>query len=176
MPQTIPSLVLLLQVSVAAVLVWTGGSKLADPSSIRRTIEALGLPWPNALAASLGCSEVALGLTLVLFPHSWFTAVLLAGLGATFGAAGAWALLKHVQVECACFGATRSALLGRRQLLLLPGWLLVAVTVMAVPPPMATDRPALALAVLVAVALGILVRLEPLYREHRAQRMAIEGS
>lgn len=180
MNQVIQVSVLAVQVLVAMLFVWAGASKFAQPGPIRTTISALRMPWSPALdlalVPALGSCEIAAGLALLLLPGRWVTAILISGLACLFGAAALLAIIRHVRVECACFGSSASAPLGWRQLGLLPVWLAVAASVITIPSALPEDRPALAFIALTIGTIRALWTLLPLYVEHRAQRIAIDGS
>lgn len=165
-----------MQVGTAVLLVWAGASKLAEPAPIRTTIAALGVPWAPGVAMVLGLAELAAGSALVLLPGSLLTALPIICLACAFGAAAALALVRKVQVDCACLTAAASAPLGWRQLAALPAWIVVAATVLVVPAWLPAERVTLALLTWSIVSFLILWRLVPLYIEHRAQRRAIDAS
>ncbi len=169
------ALVMIAQALTAALFVWAGTAKIAQANPVRATISALGFGRPRAIASALGVAEVSVGLGLLLLPGHPVTALLLGGLACMFGLAGLLALVRGLHVECACFGSHGAAPLGWRQLALMPVWLAIAVSVLAVPPTLADERVAVTLAVLAMVAVLAASRLMPLYLEHRVQRLAIPG-
>lgn len=172
----VQSIVVVLDTLTAMVLIWAGASKLAEPASIRRTIQALQLPVVQMLAMALGVLESGAGLALVLLPGQWVTALWIFGLAAIFAAAAALAIFRDLDVDCACLGSIRSARLGWRQLALMPLWLGIAGSVVAVPIGLPIDRLGVAFGVIALLWLGALSKLMPLMIEHRIQRHVIDGS
>jgi hypothetical protein len=176
MREGIQAAALLAQIATAMLFVWAGASKFAQPGPIRTTIAALKMAWSPALALALASCEIAAGLALLLLPGRWLTAILISALACLFSAAALFATIRHLHVECACFGSSRSALLGWRQLALLPAWLAVAASVIGIPPVLIEDRLALTFTALAILAGRALWSLMPLFAEHRAQWIAIDGS
>src|SRR5919108_1429425 len=107
--QIVGSIALLLQTLTAMVLISAGATKLAEPAPIRRTIRALRVPGAPNLAMILGTLESGAGFTLVLFPGQWVTALWISGLAAMFAAAAVFAIVRDLDVECACLGSGVSA-------------------------------------------------------------------
>jgi hypothetical protein len=175
-PQIVQSIVLALQMLTAMVLIWAGASKLAEPAPIRRTVQALHFPGAPILAMTLGLLESGAGLALVLLPGQWVTAFWISGLAAAFAAAAVFAIVRDLNVECACLGSSVSARLGWRQLVLMPVWMGIAGSVIAVPIDLPIDRLGLTFVAIALVWLGTLFRLMPLLIEHRIQRHVIDGS
>ena len=172
----VPLAALGLQTVTATVFVLAGCTKLANPAPISRTVAALGIPRSSVVAAALGSLEVGAGLALVLVPGRWFTALWIAALAVVFGGAAGLAIVRNVRVECACLGSTASAPLGWRQLGLTVVWLGTSASVVTVPVGLPADRIAITFIVVALIAILELIRLIPLVLEHRAQRVAIEGS
>ena len=112
----------------------------------------------------------------MLAPGSWITAGGIAALAVTFALAASLALYRGLHLECACFGSSSSAPLGWRQLAMAPMWLALAASLMLVPPAFGGQRLPLTFAVVAVIATGVVIRLSPLLREHRAQRQAIEAA
>jgi len=162
---------LLLQTGAAVVLLFAGAQKLANPTALRGTVIAVGLPYPELVACAAATIELATGAALVLVPGSPATATALAGLGMVFAGTGALALMRRIHVNCACLGAISSSTLGWRQIALLPGWILVAVVGVVEPSPLfAEERPELLTVLLLALTLGASIRAGSLAREHRTLR------
>jgi hypothetical protein len=169
-------LLLALQLGAAAALVMAGSAKLAERSAIRTVIIALRVPWASAVAFVLAVSELGTGLALVLLPGTWVTSGLVIALALTFASAAALGLRGRLEIECACFGSTLRAPLGWRQLILVPVWTVVAVSVVAVPVVLPDQRLPVAFAVISAIGTTRLFKLVPLLTEHRTQRRIIEGA
>jgi len=167
---------LLFQSFAAGTFFWAGAWKLAAPRSIQATLEILGLPGGAGLAASLGAVEIIAAVTMIVLPGSWVPAALIIALAGIFGSAAVVALRRRLQVDCACFGPLASGELGWRQIALVPLWILVAASLLTIAPALPEDRPEIVGVILAAVIAVALVILVPLYREHRAQRVATEGS
>jgi hypothetical protein len=157
-------------------LLIAGSSKVAGPERIRRTIEALGVPWTSTLACALGVVELSAGLALLLLPGQWITASLVATLALVFASSGALALIRNARVDCGCFGSLAAVPLGWRQLALTPAWLATAFSVVASPVALPDGRLTLSFAAIAIASVLTLLRLFPLFSEHRVQRRAIEGS
>jgi uncharacterized membrane protein YphA (DoxX/SURF4 family) len=173
MTQLVPFLVLIGQLGASAAVLLAGSAKLADPSAIRGVISALGVPWPSAVAFCLAVGELATGLSLILLPGAWVTTGCVIALALIFTGAAVMALRRHLQVECACFGAALAARLGWRQILFAPVWVAVGVSVVTQPVALPGQRLSLAFAVITCIAVGALCRLAPLLIEHRTQRLII---
>lgn len=163
------------QVAAATTLILAGGLKLAQPAQLRATLQALGVPQPSVVTAILGVAELGGGACLILAPGSWLAAGWVSMLGMMFGAAGIVAILRRLHVECACFGWAVHGQLGWRQVALTPAWVVVAGSVVAAPIFLPDQRALVTAILLMLVVLGILLRLEPLAREHRTQRRIIAG-
>ena|ERR1700681_1704044 len=173
MTQLVPFLVLVGQLGASAALLLAGSAKLAEPSAIRGVISALGVPWPAAVAFCLAVAELATGLSLILLPGAWVTAGSVMALALIFTAAAAMALRHQLRVECACFGSALAMRLGWRQIMLVPVWAAVAVSVVTQPVAVPGQRLPLAFVVIACIAVGALYRLAPVLIEHRTQRLII---
>jgi hypothetical protein len=167
---------LLAQSLAAMILLSAGCSKLVQPAAIQRTLRSLELPFSLALALALGILELTAGLALILLPGERVTAVCIAVLAVAFACAASVALLRGVEVDCACLGSSDSSPLGWRQLAFTPVWLAIGASVLVVPAALPEDRPALALVVILIVSIEAIRKLIPLLVEHRIQRTAIDGS
>lgn len=170
-------LALVIQLGAALVLLLSGALKLAEPSGIVRTIQALGLPGDaRRQAAALGLVELITAGALVLAPGSLAAGGLVLALGLAFAVAGAIALAGRIDVHCACMGEGFSGRLGWRQVALLPAWVLVAgAAALDRAPLLAGRRPELLIGLTLVVALGALARMAPLAREHRTLVDVLDG-
>jgi hypothetical protein len=124
----VPLLGLAAQLALASVLLLAGFSKVVRPRDLRQVLVDLGLAnrLAGAATAVVIATEIAAGGALLTLPaQAWPRAVALV-LAAGFADAGAIALLRRERIVCHCFGSLGSGSLGRRQIALLPVWLLLA--------------------------------------------------
>jgi len=159
----------------ATLLVVSGAAKASRPEPIASTISALGVSVarPVAIGRALGMFELGLAFLIVLVRSVWVG--LAVGLfGLVVAGAGLIALRSGSEIPCNCFGES-SKPLGKRQLLQLPAWLVVAWSASVEPSAFAsaaTERLAvLAGCVLVASALlhrKLLAATNSLARRRRA--------
>ncbi|MEV6930716.1 MauE/DoxX family redox-associated membrane protein [Dactylosporangium sp. NPDC051485] len=165
--------------AVAAVFVVGGVEKLRVRSAFARTLSELGLPAPLVPVLSLlvPIAELATSAGLMLAPAAAWPAAGVAALGAAFALAGLLGLRARQPVACSCLGAATDAYLGRRQLVLLPGWLAVA-AVLRLAPPHWSVLEGLQLLALVVVASSALhaVKVVKAWRTDATYRRAIEES
>jgi uncharacterized membrane protein YphA (DoxX/SURF4 family) len=167
---------LLAQITTAVIFLSSGISKMVEPTPIKRTLTALGVPEPSVVAPALGSLEVITAVTIVILGGGWVPALLLAVLACLFCVAAVMAMARGIKVSCACLGSSRTAPLGWRQLALLPVWLAVASSAVATRTVLANDRVPILFGVLLLVAVPSLWHIGGLYAEHRAQWKAIAGS
>lgn len=139
----------------------------------------LGMPRRRAGAAAVAviAAELAAAAGLPFLPGPLQAAVTVAA-GAVFAGAGLVALRRHLHLPCACFGSLAGpSELGRRQLVLLPVWL-VAALVLALggrsPGSVETGLERVALALLVAAVVS-LVPVATEARRARQDRLALQG-
>lgn len=109
----------------AAVLLYAGMSKVAAPRSFLKTLEAIGIPYPQVVLRLVPAIEVAAAAGLLVQPRSAVTAALVCALGMAFAAAGLIASRRRLNVACACFGRSSAGRLGIRQVLWLPAFVMV---------------------------------------------------
>ena len=86
----------------ALVLVWSGWSKLREPSPVSAALRALRLPHGRVAGRALGAAEILLGATVVVAtPLTW------AALAAWYAGllVAAIALRRTSVASCGCFGA-----------------------------------------------------------------------
>lgn len=125
-----------LVVGGGALLLLAALEKLRAPAAFRGTLAALGVPVRVRPALSVGVplAELGTATALLLLPATPWppAAVLVLALG--FAAAGALALRVDGDVACSCLGPTGGGVLGRRQLLALPIWVLAVAAVRLDPP------------------------------------------
>jgi hypothetical protein len=114
-----------LALAISGVLLWAGAEKLRARADFTRTLAALGLsPGPRrVLAVLVPAAEVAVGCGLLAAPSSPPFRLGPALLGLVFAAGGCLALRSDAPVPCSCLGVTGDAVLGGRQLMMLPVWL-----------------------------------------------------
>jgi hypothetical protein len=89
---------------VAALLVWSGIRKFADPEPTSGALRAAGLPSSRLSVLGLGSIEVAAGTTAMILPgpaFAWAVAVVYAG----FAGFVAVAMSRRLPIaSCGCFG------------------------------------------------------------------------
>jgi putative oxidoreductase len=99
---------LVLRLALAALFLYAGASKLADPTAFAVEIDHYQLmPWlAPYLAAGLPALEITLGVALVVLPAPWRRAAALGCLAlmVAFTVAAAWALVRKLDIDCGCFG------------------------------------------------------------------------
>jgi hypothetical protein len=119
------------QLSLATILLLAGFAKAVTPRDLRGVLAHLGAAEHLAglAATAVIAAEVTAGVGLLVLPAQSWPRVLTLGLVAGFAGAGALAMARRERITCHCLGGLgRGAVLGRRQLTLLPAWLaLVAV-------------------------------------------------
>jgi hypothetical protein len=113
------------QVTVAVVFLYAALAKAADPSSFRNTVEGLGIrhPLSGPVAGAVVVVESLTAATLLTVPASWWPRVLAGVAAIGFAGVGVWAVATKRRVACRCFGNANAAVLGWRQVRLLPVWL-----------------------------------------------------
>jgi putative oxidoreductase len=104
-----PVLVLVGRVGVAALLVVAALLKLRSPTEFATEIANYQLAPAAApyLAASLPMAELVIGLALLVAPRVWRRAAAAAALAlfVMFEVAVSAAYLRHINIDCGCFGA-----------------------------------------------------------------------
>lgn len=93
------------RLTLAALFIWAGAVKLADPRVFAVTIEAFGLApkWLVGPASQwLPVAEIALGLALALDVRGSLAGV--SGLLVFFCAILVWALRMGLDIDCGCYG------------------------------------------------------------------------
>jgi uncharacterized membrane protein YphA (DoxX/SURF4 family) len=99
---------LALRLALAALFVWAGAAKLADPVAFSEEIANYRLAATLAplLAATLPSIEIVAGLALAFGPPRWRAgaALLVLALLITFTIAVSTAWLRRIDVHCGCFG------------------------------------------------------------------------
>lgn len=172
MESLVPYAVSCLQVGAGFVLVLSGSLKLAAPDAIRVVVGSLGFRRTSLLSTGLSVWEILAGLDLAIAPN-WLSSLLVGSLAISFAVAAAIALTKRLRVNCACFGTALSMRLGWRQLVLLPIWILVAVSALGQPWRFDPQRITWTFGLVGLIAISGMLVLIPLQIEHRAQRRAI---
>lgn len=149
-----------------ATLVFAGAAKLAAPTTTRSALAALGAPH-GAFVTWLAIVEIAAGVTLIVMPSHLLVFGLVAFLGLGFAATGAAALVRHLDVECGCYGPATPGRLGWAQIVMLPGWLAIAAMAAAdTTPVLGDERTILLLGVLLGLTVTSGVAHVRLAREH----------
>jgi hypothetical protein len=167
----------LLVVAGTAALTWAGLEKARDRAPLAATLAALGLPRRLATPGAIAVPAVELGtvLCVVLAAPVPIAAVLFAGLGIGFAAAGVRALTAKRVITCACFGSSERRL-GWFQVVTLPLWLLTAWASAELPASMLQLRIATFASAMLLLAV---VRAIPALRRGvaaRADRRALAGT
>jgi putative oxidoreductase len=109
-PRVTPAAVIawLPRVGLGALFVASGASKLRDPAGLAQEIANYQLFTSAApyLAIALPAAEIVAGLALLLGPRPWRAAgaAAIALLLVMFTGAVVWALLRGLDIDCACFG------------------------------------------------------------------------
>jgi hypothetical protein len=97
-------------------------------------------------------AELVAAVGLLLLPARAWPRALVGLLALAFALAGARALATRQRIDCNCFGGERGELLGWRQVLLLPGWLVLAAAAQRYPPGWSPRQGLLAMS---AVVVGL---------------------
>jgi uncharacterized membrane protein YphA (DoxX/SURF4 family) len=106
----------LLRLALGAVLVTAGALKLRDPVAFATEVANYHL-WPSLapfVAATLPYLEIVVGAGLVFFPIGWRRPAALAALllMVVFAGAVSAAYLRHINVNCGCFGGGGGPITG----------------------------------------------------------------
>jgi Methylamine utilisation protein MauE len=165
------------QALLAAVFTSAALFKTLRVGDFARTLQRLGVSPQRSKPAAIGfiAIELITGLGLFVVPlHAW-PRVLVTALAITFASAGFWALRAKRYISCNCFGTARRGRLGRRQIALLPGLLLLVAAAQWHPPDWNPHQGLLGLAALVT---WLTCRQIPvgLWRELRGDRIALQES
>ncbi len=112
----------------AAVLLWAGLEKVRASGGFDATLVALGVTSPvrPLLRVGVPVAEVVTGACLMVAPAAGWPRGMLVVLAVGFAGAGVLGLRAEEPVVCSCFGTVGRHVLGWRQLLTLPVWLLAA--------------------------------------------------
>lgn len=160
------------RIVAAVLLIYAAAQKLAAPRSFRSTLAALRIPHVVFVSVSVPLLELTAGFALLSTPRFAPTAVLVAGLGVAFAAAGVLVLIRRTRVKCACFGRGDGGDLGLRQIAMLPLWGGVAALAIGTP-----DRspagPELAIGVTLALSVFTALKVVPLTRKNREYMQAM---
>ncbi|MFF0470498.1 MauE/DoxX family redox-associated membrane protein [Micromonospora zamorensis] len=160
-----------------AVLIVGGTEKLRSGASFAGTLTGLGITgYPQAfLRIAVPSAELATAAGLMLAPGASWPVAGVAFLGICFAAAGLLSLRADQPVACSCLGAATNALLGWRQVALLPVWIAAAVLVYRVPVPWSASQGLQVLALVVTASAGLhAVKVIRAWRNDSAHRKAIE--
>ena len=95
-------IVLQLVLVAAAVLLFSGAAKVAEPASARQLLRSLRLPASPVLVRAIGVLEVLAGTAAIMF-GGLIAGVVVAGAYLSFAAVVAVALRSGVE-SCGCFG------------------------------------------------------------------------
>ncbi|MGH8910293.1 MAG: MauE/DoxX family redox-associated membrane protein [Egibacteraceae bacterium] len=152
-------------------------SKVLGTADLRRTLERLGVRRAASMPVAIGiiAAELVAGVGLFVVPERPWPRILAAALAIAFAGAGIKALRMRQRIPCNCFGSTGRGLLGRRQVALLPGWLLLVTLAQWRSPDWEPRQGLLGLAALV-VALACRQIPVRLWLQLRADRIALAES
>jgi uncharacterized membrane protein YphA (DoxX/SURF4 family) len=95
----------ILRIALAGVFIWSGISKLFDPSSFALIIDAYGLvprAWVMPVSVALPAGELAAGIGLLMDVRGSLATV--AGLLMLFAAILGYGIRMGLDVDCGCFG------------------------------------------------------------------------
>ena len=106
----------LLRLALGAVLIAAGALKLRDPAAFATEVANYHL-WPSLapfVAAALPGLEIVVGAGVVFFPIGWRRPAALAALllMVMFAVAVSAAYLRHINVNCGCFGTGGGPITG----------------------------------------------------------------
>jgi hypothetical protein len=111
----------LCEVTVAAVLVASGASKLVNTTEFGNTLVALGMPARRErliaiAAATISLAELAIGFFTVARVQPRLASLALLVAAGLFTTVTAWATARRPKVRCRCFGSLTESQFGRRGL------------------------------------------------------------
>lgn len=167
------------QVVLLSTFLWAALAKARDMRGFRDTLHQLGLPdgLVSLAAPALVAAEFAIAFGLAAAPAAAWPRVLVVLLAVMFGAAGQLAVSTNRQVTCHCFGSASSALLGRRQVWLVPVWTALAAVAHLNHPTWSLDQGLAVLALVLLVLISIqLPRELRLLRILQGDRIAVAPS
>lgn len=101
-------------VTLAGILAWAGGLKLADRQATAESFASLGLPAPGVSAVAVPVIELAIAVTLLVAPVAGGLAALVLLVG--FSVFLAIHLVIGTEEPCACFGRARPSPISGRDL------------------------------------------------------------
>lgn len=172
----VPYFGMVAQLLLAAIFVLSSLSKARRPADFAATLSGLGLPSAAARLGALAviAAEFVIGVVLSIAPEMAWPRVAVTVFAFLFAGAGVWALRTGRRLACACFGPGHSSVLGWRQILALPLWLVLVATAQLAGGSWDTAQGLAAVAgVLLLAGLAGLVRLTPMWRVLRADRAAL---
>jgi hypothetical protein len=127
------------------------------------------------VAVGVITTEFVAAVGLAISPAALWPRTLIVVLAVAFALAGLKALVARERIDCNCLGNVREGLLGWRQIVLLPCWLLLAAMAQLRPPTWDTGQGLLGLAAFVLVlAYWQLLGLVPGWRTLRGDRIALD--
>jgi hypothetical protein len=163
------------QALLAVLFLVAGLWKAADLGRFERTLEQLGLERAQVrpVAVATICAELVAAAGLLTSPTASWPRALVVALAVGFALAGLRALAVEQPIGCSCFGSVSEGRLGWRQVVLLPGWLLLVALAQVRPPTWTPTQGLAGLAVLVlALACWQVARGVPSYQALRVARRA----
>jgi hypothetical protein len=161
---------------LAVVFAAAGLAKAIGVRDFRWTLERLGVKEAHSRPVALGvvAAELLAAAGLLISPALTWPRVLVAALAVAFAVAGVKALRAEEPIGCNCFGNLRQGLLGWRQVVLLPCWLLLTAMAQWSPPRWSASQGLVALtAIVLAVAYRQVLRAIPVWRALRSDRLAL---
>lgn len=92
---------------VGFIFLTSGAGKLASRQAVNKFVQGLGLPrrLAGTVSASLGLTELLVGLLLIVGIQPRWITICAAALSGGFLAAHAWSRLRGQTAGCRCFGA-----------------------------------------------------------------------
>jgi hypothetical protein len=126
-----PALALACRIVLAGVLAVAAGAKIVDRRALPGRLRAMGVTsvWDTRLAVGLPVVELALALTLLVFPHSPLPAMTAVALLALF--TGFLVVTVRRAVPCPCFGSVRTTRTASGSTAIARNGLLLAIAVIA---------------------------------------------
>ena len=143
--QRLPSVSLAARVVLGLLFLYAASLKLVDLPTFASSIEGYRITpneWSPMIALAVPSVEVVVGLALVAGLHARGAALLSAAMLIAFSAAIAQAMVRGINIDCGCFGASSPQKADSLALLRNSALLLLAMAVLAKPiAPWSRSRP-----------------------------------
>ena len=165
------------QAFLVGVFLFASLSKMLKFGQFQETLVVLGVrpALTKSVAVGVATTEFVAAVGLAISPAVLWPRALVVMLAVAFALAGLKALVAKERIDCNCFGNVREALLGWRQIVLLPCWLLLAAMAHLRSPTWNPGRGLLGLTTFVLVlAYWQVLALAPGWRTLRGDRIALE--